>query len=79
MKIRVYLKDPDGFSTSVDEDVEKAVKKFDGLSDNERQSVIATRTEAVWKSLEKFVEYQEYIGIVFDTENGTATVEERKK
>lgn len=79
MKLYIYLKDPDGFSTSVDEEVEKHVRaNTTGLDEEELEGVIETRREQAWKKLSKWVEYQEYIGIDFDLETMTATVRTRK-
>jgi hypothetical protein len=78
MKISVYLKDPDGFSNEVDEAVKKSLADL-GLDEDEMEPLIERRTEKVWKQLEKWVEYQEYVGIEFDLEAGTATVQLRKK
>ena len=79
MKIRVSLKDPDGFSNSVDEAVKDDVCKIPNLDPEEIEAITEVRCEKVWDALSRFVEYQEYIMIVFDTEAGTATVEERNR
>jgi len=79
MKFRVTLKDPDGFTDCVDEAVKDSVNAQQDLDDEEKEDVIERRTEKVWKDLSKFVEYQEYVTIEFDTEAGTATVVERKR
>lgn len=79
MKINVYLKDPDGFSNDVDEAVQKHVDEVPGLDKSEREAVFEQRREKIWKSLEKWVDCQEYVGIDFDTEAGTAVVVERKR
>lgn len=77
MKIRVTLKDPDGFTDCVDEAIKDSVNA-EKLDDDEKDDVIDRRTEKVWKALEKFVEYHEYVTIEFDTEAGTATVLKKK-
>lgn len=73
MIVKVYLKDPDGFSESVDEAVKTEVAKL-GLSEDEAEAVFEKRREKVWAALERWVEYQEYVGITFDIEAGIATV-----
>lgn len=79
MKIRIHLKDPDGFSQSVDDAVEQAIQaEFPTADDDENEAIREMRTEKVWAALEKFVEYQEYVTIEFDTEKGTAEVVKRK-
>ena len=77
MKISVTLKDPDGFCESVEEDVKASLSDL-GLDASEVDALVEKRTENVWKQLEKWVEYQEYITIEFDLKAGTATVKERK-
>jgi len=77
MKVRVTLKDPDGFSYSVDKAVRQFVQVHEALDEDEMDVVIERRTEKVWKSLGKFVEYQEYITVEFDTDAGTAVVVDR--
>lgn len=76
MKVRVYLKDPDGFSDEVDEAVRASLADL-GLDEDEMEPLIAKRTEKVWKQLAQWVEHQEYVAIVFDLTTGTATVEDR--
>ena len=78
MKFTVSLKDPDGFSNSVDEAVRQSVQAQEGLDEDEKDDVIERRNEKTWKALGKFVEYQEYVTIEFDTDAGTATVVPRK-
>lgn len=73
MIIRVNLKDPDGFSDSVDEVVRADVAKL-GLEKDEADAVFKTRREKTWEALAKFVRYKEYVSIEFNTEAGTATV-----
>lgn len=74
MKFVVRLKDPDGFSDSVRIAVDSDVAKVAGLDPDEKESVFELRQEKVWDDLAKFVTYQEYITIEFDTDAGTATV-----
>lgn len=78
MKIRVTLKDPDGFSNCVDEAVKESLDELEGLDEDEKEQLLEHRLEKTWDQLEKFVDCQEYVTIVFDTEAGTATVEKRK-
>jgi len=78
MKIRVTLKDPDGFSQGVDYAIEKSVKaEFPSVDDDENEAICEERVEEVWKALKKFVEYKQYVTIEFDTEKGTAEVVKR--
>lgn len=78
MKFKVTLKDPDGFYDGVAVAVRDSVNALpDLLDDEERKVVTERRTKATWKRLAKFVEYQEYVEIEFDTDAGTATVLEK--
>lgn len=73
MIIRVSLKDPDGFSDSVDQAVRDDVEKL-GLDKDETEALEETRRVKAWEKLARFVSYQEYVTIEFDTDAGTATV-----
>ncbi len=77
MKISVTVKDPDGFSYCVEEAVKDSVNAQTDLDDDEKEGVIEHRTKKVWKELEKFVKYKEYVTIEFDTDAGTAVVTSR--
>lgn len=78
MKIRVTLKDPDGFYDCVKDAVKDSLDELEGLDADEKEQLLEHRLEKTWDQLEKFVDCQEYVTIVFDTEAGTATVEKRK-
>lgn len=78
MKITVTLKDPDGFSESVDDAVKEELAAIEGLGEEDRDELFESRQERCWSTLKKWVEYQEYVTIEFDTEAGTATVKECK-
>ena len=73
MKVTVTLKDPDGFYESVDEAVKTSLAGS-GLPEDEQEALTETRREKAWEVLTKWVDYQEYVTIEFDTEAGTATV-----
>ena len=74
MKIRVTVKDPDGFYDCVKDAVKEEVDKIDGLDDDEKEGLVESRLEDAWDTLEKWVTYKEYVTIEFDTEAGTARV-----
>jgi len=74
MKIRVYLKDPDGFSDGLKDSVEKELKAVPGLSDRERELLFEARRDLAGEVLGRWVEYGEYVWLEFDTEAKTATV-----
>lgn len=77
MKLRVTLKDPDGFYEGVRAGVKDEVRKIEGLSEHEQDWIIQQRQDNVWEDLTKFVSGSEYVTIEFDTDTGTATVLER--
>lgn len=78
MKIRVTVKDPDGFYDCVKDAVKDSLDELEGLDEQEKEDLLEHRLEKTWDKLEKFVDCQEYVTIVFDTDAGTATVEKRK-
>ena len=78
MKIRVYLKDPDGFGNDVDEAVKKSLSDL-GLDADEMETLIERRREKVWDKLEKWVSCQEYVELEFDLDTMEAKVLENKR
>lgn len=72
MKFTITFKDPDGVYDSLRDAARQAVPE--GLDDEEREDLIATRREKLTEAIEPWVQYDEYISIEFDTEAGTATV-----
>lgn len=78
MIIRVTLKDPDGFYDCVKDAVKESLDQLDGLEESEKEDLLEHRLEKTWDKLEKFVDCQEYVTLVFDTDAGTAVVEKRK-
>lgn len=77
MKIRVTLKDPDGFYDCVRDAVKADIAKISGLDDEERESMLDARVMKVNDVLGRWVEYGEYVDIEFDTDAKTATVCEK--
>lgn len=75
MKIEVTLKDPDGFHDAVDEAVKETLKTS-GLPQDEQDALYEKRREKAWRAIGRWVEYQEYVTVVFDTDAGTASVKE---
>jgi hypothetical protein len=78
MKVSVYLKDPDGFFESVQDAAKASVRSIEGISDDEKDAMAEHRVEAAQEFMKKRVEYGECVSILFDTDAGTAVVEERK-
>lgn len=75
MKIKVTMKDPDGFHESVNEAVRDELKlNFASLDEDEFEALVEYRMEKAWKALKPWVEYNEYLTVEFDTGAGTATV-----
>ncbi len=79
MKFQVTLKDPDGFSNAVDEAVKESLSELEGLDEYEKEQLLDVRLEKTWEKLERFVEYQEYVTIEFDTEADTAVLVSKRK
>lgn len=72
MKIKIHLKDPDGVANSIDEAVRISVSEIAGLSDDERERLFEERRDAL--SIDRWVEYGEYVSIEIDTDEDTARV-----
>lgn len=74
MKFTVTFKDPDGVSDSISIVAKLSLNGQTFLSQNERDSMIENRTETLHAFTSKWIDWQEYVTIEFDTETGTATV-----
>jgi hypothetical protein len=74
MKIKIQLKDPDGFYDGIREVAKRVGDEIQGISDDTRELVEDKTHDDISEILSKWVEFGEYITIVFDTEEGTATV-----
>lgn len=72
MKYRIMLKDPDGVYESVKDEVSRSIPE--GLGDDEYKAVLEERMEEAWDKLRRWIWYQEYVTIEFDTDAGTARV-----
>jgi len=74
MKIKITVKDPDGVYCSVKDAVEESLEDLIGMSDEEIEGLVESRQEEQTDKLSKWIKYQEYIVIEFDTETMTARV-----
>lgn len=74
MKVHILFKDPDGIYESIEEAVKESVESLTGLSDKERHAVLAQRSEEQHEKLSRWIEYGEYVGVAFDTDEMTARV-----
>lgn len=74
MKLVIEVKDPDGIHESVRQAVEDDLAKIEGLTDDERRSLMDDRVDRAFDSVSRWVKYQEYMQIEIDTEADTATV-----
>ena len=72
MKYRITLKDPDGVYESVKDEVRMSMPE--GLDDDEHKAVFDSRMEEAWDKLRRWIQFQEYVTIEFDTDVGTAKV-----
>lgn len=78
MKIHITLKDPDGVYEAVNSAVKTQLATVKGIDEDEREELEESRIEGLNEQLSKWIEYQEYIRLEFDTEAGTATVLENE-
>jgi len=74
MKLRITLKDPDGFYEAIREAAENQVAEIQGISRDEADTLIENRHESIAEYMTRWVEYGEYVTIEFDLEEATATV-----
>lgn len=74
MKFTITLKDPDGVGDCIRDAARASVAEVLGLSDEERKDLLESRMESIGDSIKKWVEYDEYVVVEFDTDAGTATV-----
>ncbi len=74
MKIRLYLKDPDGVAQSVQDAVEEHVRELGLSSQQEEDSATEEVTEEFWEELAPWVEFQEYVIVDIDTDTGETGV-----
>jgi hypothetical protein len=76
MKIRLYLKDPDGvYEALVDAaEAELELSPSDGLSSQIRKDMLQCKVGELMKVVTGWVEYGEYVKIEIDTEAKTAIV-----
>jgi hypothetical protein len=74
MKFYVSIKDPDGVSTSLQEEATEQINALEGLDDDEKEMLIEARQEKLSEFISSWIEYGECMTIIFDTEKDTAEV-----
>jgi hypothetical protein len=74
MKIKITLKDPDGFYDAIGDAIQDSISQIEGLTDDEKEALEETRRDEMNEILSEWVEYNEYVTIEFDTDAKTATV-----
>lgn len=74
MKIKITMKDPDGFEDSLNDAVKESVAAIPGLSEIERESVAEKRKDEVREALRTWFRYSEYVTLEIDTDAKTARV-----
>lgn len=74
MKFKVTMKDPDTLHDAIQEAVKAEVNKLQGLSEEEGQELIESRTERVAEECRRWFEYGEYLTVEVDTEAKTCVV-----
>jgi hypothetical protein len=76
MKIKLTFKDPDGVWESINQAARDSLDEVNGISKDERESLLEFRHEELSSALAKWIKYGEYCSVEFDTEAGTARVVE---
>lgn len=74
MKIRITLKDPDRIYEAVEDTVRESLKGLHDLEDDEKAAIMESRSEKTWAILERYIQFQEYITVEFDTDTNSARV-----
>ena len=74
MKVAITLKDPDGVYESIRDAVKLRLKSQTGLSQFERDALEEAGIQDLEEKLRKWIEYNEYVTIEFDTDAQTARV-----
>jgi hypothetical protein len=72
MKVKLFLKDPDGVYESVKDAVQETLP--DGLSEDEAEDLLKSRMADTHENLKKWVEWKEYVTVEIDTDTGEARV-----
>lgn len=68
------MKNPDAVSDAYDEAAAESVNQIEGISDDERASLLEGRQAAIQDACTPWVEYSEYITVEIDTDAKTAIV-----
>ena len=74
MKIRIYMKDPDGVYDSITDAVGDSLREQKGLTDAERKRLEDIRRETINSACSRWIQWGEDITIEIDTDADTATV-----
>lgn len=74
MKVNVTFKDPDSLYDAIREAVEEEVRGLQGISDEEKGSLIDGRVDEVKGKCRKWFEYGEYLRVQVDTDAETCIV-----
>lgn len=80
MKVRVHLKDPDGFGDAVREAAMAEAVRISPGADQEQRDALAEIIEGrAWEALKRWVEYREYLAVEFDLGAMTAVVVKKRE
>lgn len=74
MKIPITFKDPDGVYDSIMDFVKNEINTIPGLSKDEKEELIGKRHDELSTTLSHWITFGEYLHVIFDTEEKTATV-----
>lgn len=77
MKFKITFKDPDGVLNSISEAVDKSLDEMVGVTEDEKEALRDIRCDVLREHLKKWIQYDEYVTIEFDTEAKTAIVIQR--
>ena len=72
VKVKLFLKDPDGVYESVKDAVQETLP--DGLNEDEAEDLLKSRMEDTHEKLKTWVKWKENVTVEIDTEAGTAVV-----
>ena len=72
MKVKLFLKDPDGVYESVRDAAQETLP--DGLSEEETESLLKSRTADMHEKLKNWVQWKEYVTVEIDTDTGETKV-----
>ena len=74
MIFRITLKDPDGVANALDKAADGSIDNIGGLDEDEREALLDLRREKIRDVCKDWIQYDEYIVLEVNTEDGTCEV-----